>query len=261
MLKIFHKGLNMHIQPVTKLKPGDVAPYCLLPGSPERAEWMATFLDESELVSNYRGLVGYKGSKDGIPISIISTGMGALSESFVAEECINLGAHTLIRVGTCGWIQPHIKTGHFNIVTGCVRDDGLTDHLIPSTYPAISDINVVQALINAANEVNHPYHVGLCRTGAAWYGIDTTQFERIWRPANVNVFENEASVLLITASLRGVRAGAIVVVDDEAGAVSALNLQIADAEEFQKGLEAEIKVAIKALVSLGKEDLEKKKNE
>jgi uridine phosphorylase len=252
---------NMKTQPVTKLNPGDVAPYCLLPGSPERAEWMTTFLDESKLVSNYRGLVGYKGVKDGIPISIISTGMGALSESFVAEECINLGAHTLIRVGSCGWIQTHIKTGDINIVTGAVRDDGLTDRLIPPSYPAIADISVVQALINAAEEINHPYHVGLCLTGAAWYGIDTSQFERIWRPANVNVFENEASALLVIASLRGVRAGAIVAVDDEAGSVSALNLQIEGAEMFKKGVEAEIKIAIKALVALGKDDLKKEKNE
>lgn len=248
----------MNIQPVTKLKPGDVAPYCLLPGSSERAEWMSTFLNESRYVGKNREIHAFIGKKDGIPISIISTGMGALSESFVAEECIKLGAHTLIRVGTCGWIQKHIKTGDVNIVTGAVRDDGLTNELISPTYPAISHYEVVNALIGAAEEVKHPYHVGLCRTGAAWYGIDTSQFEKIWRPANVNVFENEASTLLVIASLRGVRAGAIVAVDDEAGAVSALALQIKGEQEFKKGVEAEIKIAIKALVTLGKNDLARK---
>lgn len=250
----------MNTQPVTKLNPGDIAPYCLLPGSPERADWMSTFLDESRHIGNHRGINTYTGSKDGVPISIISTGMGALSESFVAEECIKLGAHTLIRVGSCGWIQEHIKTGDVNICTGAVRDDGLTDELIPPTYPAIADIKVVNALIQAAEEVRHPYHVGLCRTGAAWYGIDTSQFERIWRKANVNVFENEVSALLVISSLRKVRAGAIVAVDDEAGAVSALALQIKGGEEeFKRGVEAEIKIAIKALVALAKDDEKRQK--
>lgn len=250
---------NTLTQPVTKLSPGDVAPYCLLPGSPERAEYMSTFFDEARCIGHNREIHTFTGTKDGIPLSVISTGMGALAESFVAEECIKLGAHTLIRVGTCGWIQEYIKPGDVNICTGAVRDDGLTNELIPPTYPAISNIEVVNALIEAAKEVGHPYHVGLCRTGAAWYGIDTTQFARIWKKANVNVFENEASVLMVTASLRGVRAGAIVAVDGEAGAVEALTQQITGQETFKKGVEAEIKIAIKALVALGKMDLAKQK--
>jgi uridine phosphorylase len=247
------------IQPVTKLGPGDVAPYCILPGDPERAEWITSFFDKSRYVGRNREFHAYIGEVDGVPISVISTGIGALAESFVVEEAIKLGAHTLIRVGTCGYIQDFVKPGDINVITGAVRDDGLTNELIPPTYPAIADIKVVQALIDAAEESKHPYHVGLCRTGAAWYGIDTDQFPNVWKKARVNVFENEASVLFVIASLRGARAGAITAVDGAAGAVEALTQQITDKEVFKKGVEAEIKVAIKALVALGKEDQKKNK--
>lgn len=242
-------------QPVTKLNPGDIAPYCLLPGSMERAEWISTYFDESRFVGKNREFCTYTGKTDGIPMSVISTGIGVLAESFVAEELIKLGAHTLIRIGTCGFIQEHIKPGDVNIITGSVRDDGLTNELIPPTYPAIANLEVVQALIDAAKESKHTYHVGLCRTGAAWYGIDTEQFTKLWRKANVNVFENETSALLIIASLRGVRAGAIVAVDGAAGSVKAIAKQISGAGDVHKGIEAEIKIAIKALISLGKNDL------
>lgn len=90
--------------------PGDIAPTCLLPGDPYRARWAAErFLDDARLVTETRGMLGYTGTWRGHPVTIHGTGMGMPSMSIYANELIrDYGAQTLIRVGSCGALQPHI---------------------------------------------------------------------------------------------------------------------------------------------------------
>ena len=87
-------------------EPGDYAPVVLLPGDPNRATRMAERfdggLDASRLVNANRGLLGYTGTVDGVPVSVQTTMMGAPTTSIVMEELLNLGVTTFIRVGTCG---------------------------------------------------------------------------------------------------------------------------------------------------------------
>jgi len=242
------------LQPSIKCGPGDIAPYVLLPGDPERARWISTFFDEVHEVARNREFFTYTGSVSGIPMSVTSTGVGAPGAAMAIEELIRIGAHTLIRVGTCGYIQDDIHPGDLVIATGAVRDDGLSRELVPLQYPAISDIAVVQALIDAARASGEPYHVGLYRTGDAFYGIDPHQTFDVWKRAGVKIFEMEAAALLTIASLRGVRAGAIVAVDGPAASSDAIAYDIIDRRRFQNSVEGEIKIAIQALGALGKLD-------
>jgi uridine phosphorylase len=140
------------------------------------------------------------------------------------------------------------------IATGAVRDEGLTKELIPPQYPAISDIDVTQALKRAAKESGHRYHVGLYRTGDAFYGLDAEKTFSIWKKAGIKIFEMEAAALLTIASLRGVRAGAIVAVDGPAGSEEAISYELVDHTYFQKAVEAEIRIAIQAIIYLAEAD-------
>jgi purine-nucleoside phosphorylase len=90
--------------------PGDIAPTCLLPGDPYRARWAAErFLEDARLVTETRGMLGFTGTWRGQPVTIHGTGMGMPSMSIYANELIrDYGAQTLIRVGSCGALQPHI---------------------------------------------------------------------------------------------------------------------------------------------------------
>ena len=87
-------------------EPGDYASVVLLPGDPNRATRIAARFDGglegSRLVSEHRGLLGYTGTVDGVPVSVQTTMMGAPTTSIVMEELINLGVTTFIRVGTTG---------------------------------------------------------------------------------------------------------------------------------------------------------------
>ena len=238
-------------QPTIKCGPGDIAPYVLLPGDPERARWISTFFDEAREVSRSREYYTYTGKVSGVPITVTSTGIGCPGAAMAVEELINLGAHTLIRVGTCGYLQDDISPGDLVIATGAVRDDGLTKELVPPQYPAIADIEVVQALKDAAKLTGHPYHVGLYRTGDAFYGSDPERAFGVWKRAGVKIFEMEAAAVLTIASLRGIRAGAIVAVDGPAGAFEAISYDLIDVGDFKKSVEVEIGIAIQAVVMLG----------
>lgn len=91
-------------------KPGEIAQTCLLPGDPYRARWAAErFLDNVRMVSEVRGMLGFTGTWRGNPVTIHGTGMGMPSISIYVNELIkDYGAQTLVRVGSCGALQPDI---------------------------------------------------------------------------------------------------------------------------------------------------------
>ena len=101
----------MSLQYHIKCKPGDVAPYVLLPGDPGRVEVVASFWDESEKIAHNREYVTYTGINKGAPISCTSTGIGCPSTAIAMEELARVGAKTFIRIGTCGTFQEHIEVG------------------------------------------------------------------------------------------------------------------------------------------------------
>src|SRR5690625_6646943 len=87
-------------------EPGEGAPYLLLPGDAMRATFIAeNFYDEPKLYSDHRGLLGYTGTYQGVPVSVQTTGMGCPSTAIIVEELVRLGAKTLVRVGTAGVIR------------------------------------------------------------------------------------------------------------------------------------------------------------
>ena len=94
--------MPIHLQ----AQPGDYAPVVLLPGDPNRATRIAERFDgglaASRLVSQHRGLMGYTGTVDGVPVSVQTTMMGTPTASIVIEELLMLGVTTFIRVGTAG---------------------------------------------------------------------------------------------------------------------------------------------------------------
>ena len=92
-------------------KPGEIAETVLLPGDPYRARWAAeTFLENPVLVNEVRGMLGYTGFWRGHRVTIHGSGMGMPSLSIYANELIrDFGAQTLIRIGSAGALQPHVK--------------------------------------------------------------------------------------------------------------------------------------------------------
>lgn len=214
------EGLQYHLH----LKAGDIPADVLIPGDPKRVAKIAALWDEAEPVADYRQYVSYKGKYQGAKLACVSSGIGAPGLAIALEEMVRIGTKTVIRVGTCGSLQPGIKLGDLVISTGAVRLDGASkDYVIPE-YPAVAHYQVVQALIEAAKIHQVKYHVGITASTDTFYCGQGRSGYQDYLPshkanifqdmqiAGVKNFEMEAGCLLTLASLFNIRAGAICVV-------------------------------------------------
>ena len=200
---------------------GDVARYVLLPGDPKRVGKIAAMWDSGHMVADYREHVTYTGMLGDMPISACSTGAGGGSTSSALEDLAEIGCDTLIRVGTCGAIQPDIKPGDLIICSGAVRKEGTSDGYVMSAYPAAANYEVTLALIQAAEELGYPYHVGIGYTASSFFcgqarpgykGYRQSFMDTLigdMQQAGVLNFEMEAATVLTISALYGMRAGAI----------------------------------------------------
>jgi len=225
--------------------PADLAPVVLLPGDPGRARRAAAMLDGARCYNENRGLLGFSGAYRGRPISVQTTGMGAPSAAIVAEELIQLGAGTLIRIGTAGGAAEQVGAGELVIATASVPLDGATrTYLGGDPYAPAADFAVVTALVQAANAARVAHHVGLIATGDALYA-ESPDHTRRWAERGVLAFEMEASVLFTVAALRRVRAGCLVVATNTAGALDWLEGEAYAAAETRL-----LRVALEAAAAL-----------
>ena len=200
---------------------GDVAEYVLLPGDPHRVPIVAGMWDRAEKIAEYREHVTYTGEVDGIPISATSTGAGGMSTTSTIEELADIGAKTFIRVGTCAVLQDGIEPGDLIINTAAVRHDGSSDQYVEMNYPAVANLEVTMALIQAAERLGARYHVGVgfshgafyCGVGRPGFGGYTQSWIQNIQPdmkrARVLNFEAEAAAIFTLSSLFGLRAGCI----------------------------------------------------
>ena len=240
------EGLQYHIQ----CKPGDVAPYVLLPGDPERVERISKYWDEKRFVARHREYVTHTGKYKGAPISATSTGIGGPAAAIAVEELLRVGANTFIRVGTTGTIRREIKIGDLIITTASVRLDGTSKQYVCVEYPASAHYEVVLALIESAESLGVRYHVGVTASTDAFYAGQARPgykgYRQSWmahlikdlQAANVLNFEMETSTIFTLANIYGARAGAVCAVL----ANRVTNEFIADA-----GVEDAIKVANEAV--------------
>jgi len=238
----------------------DIAHNVILPGDPARCEMVAKKFDTSELTGVARGNPVYTGKYHDSDVSVMSTGMGGMAVAVCVEELKHVGARNLIRMGTCGSLQQDIPEGSFVICTGAVRGDGASSQYIPLEYPAIADIDMVNALRDSARELGVEPILGLVRSHDAFYlespGAHEGWEERIkiWTDAGVKVVENESATLFVLSSLLGgMRAGTILLTGknlyDGYGSMSTSNT-----ENYAKNVELMTQITLRAFEKLDELD-------
>jgi uridine phosphorylase len=203
--------MRKHIQPHIMCGIGDVAKYVLIPGDPRRVEIIASFLDESQKMADYRGFITYTGSKNGVRISVCSSGIGCPSAAIAMEELARLGAKVFIRVGTTGALQKDLHIGDLVVATAAVRAEGTSKNYVPLEFPAVADLTVATSLVQAARKSNLKTHFGLVMSTDAFYG----NLENLKRWSNFGALsvEMETSVIYTIAALKNLKAGSILAVD------------------------------------------------
>ncbi len=217
--------------------------YALLPGDPKRAEFISEYLDNAREVAKNREFRTFEGTYKGVNVVVTSTGIGGPSSLMAVNELSNLGVDTFIRVGTCGFIDPEIEAGDLIIADSAVRKDGASSFSAPIEYPANASFDVEKALFEASDASNRSCHCGTVLTADAFYEIGPTleKFDM------VKAFEMECAPIFVKCSVNDMRAGAILAVDGEAGAVEAISKYSSNEEIIWDAVEEEIKIALEAV--------------
>jgi DeoD family purine-nucleoside phosphorylase len=226
--------------------PGDYAPAVLLPGDPLRARRVAEeFLDDARQVNGERGLLGYTGTHEGIPVSVQATGMGAPSAAIVIEELIQLGADRLIRIGTCGGLQPQLALGDLVIALSAVPADGTAlRYTGGEPHAPTAHFGLTHGAIHAAKGFGVRPHVGAIATSDTFYDPDPERHRR-WASRGVLAVEMEAAVLFTIGAIRGVRTACILTVSDLVGGDEPV--RIAD-DALAEGVAAMTRLALAAAI-------------
>ena len=252
------EGLQYHLQ----IRRGDVGRYVILPGDPKRCQKIAEHFDDAKLVADSREFVTYTGYLDGEKVSVTSTGIGGPSASIAMEELVRCGADTFIRVGTCGGIDLEVKGGDIVVATGAVRMEGTSREYAPIEYPAVADLDVVNALAASCKELGYTYHTGVVQFKDAFYGqhepdrmpvsYELMNKWEAWKRMGCKASEMESAALFIVAAHLRVRCGSefLVMGNQERNALGMENPIVHDTE-------AAIRIAVAALRRLIQEDKNK----
>ncbi|HKA05115.1 MAG TPA: hypothetical protein VKD67_12330 [Acidimicrobiales bacterium] len=230
-----------------RANPGDYAPAVLCPGDPRRAEYIArTFFDTARQVNEERGLLGFTGTFEGLPVSVQATGMGCPSAAIVYEELIQLDATRLIRVGTCGALQHDM--GMTDVVVAMAAtpaDQTALTYTGGEPHAPVADWRLVALAGRLALERGERVHVGAIVSSDVFYDPDPDR-QRRWAARGHLGIDMEASVLYTIAALRGVSALAVLTVSDTLYGEE--RVRISD-EELRQGVDRMTEIACRVAVS------------
>jgi DeoD family purine-nucleoside phosphorylase len=198
-----------------RAEPGEYAEACLLPGDPLRAKYIAeTYFDNPVQRNSERGMLGYTGDYEGKPVSVQATGMGCPSAAIVIEELIQLGVKRLIRVGTCGGLQPDLELGDLIVALTAVPADATARHYVKEEpHCPTADWELVHGAVHHAKELGQSMRVGPIVSSDVFYNPDGGQYER-WSDRGVLAVEMEAAILFTLGALKKVQAGCLLTVSD-----------------------------------------------
>jgi uridine phosphorylase len=206
-------GVQYHLH----IKRGDVGRYVILPGDPKRCEKIARYFDNPRFVADSREYVTYTGYLDGEQVSVTSTGIGGPSAAIAMEELYACGADTFIRMGTCGGIALEVTGGDVVIATGAIRNEGTSREYAPIEFPAVANIEIVNALALAGSQLGKRCHVGVVQCKDSFYGQHDPQSKPVshdlqqkweaWKRLGVLASEMESAALFVVASYLGARCG------------------------------------------------------
>ncbi|WP_311486925.1 uridine phosphorylase [uncultured Anaerococcus sp.] len=212
-MKYSDDGRQYHIG----LKEEDIGKYVILPGDPKRCEKIAAYFENPKKVGDRREFVTYTGFLNGEKVSVTSTGIGGPSAAIAMTELAKLGAHTFVRVGTCGGIDTDVKSGDIVIAQAAIRAEGTSKEYAPIEFPAVADFGVTAALKKGAEALGAKDHVGVVQCKDSFYGqheaesmpvsYELTNKWEAWKRLGTLASEMESAALFVVASFLKVRVG------------------------------------------------------
>ena len=185
------------------------AKYAIMPGDPARIDRIKAFLDDPEELEYNREFRSVRGLYKGVPVIAISTGVGGSSASLAVEELRHIGVEVMIRIGSCGALQKGIALGDLLFGEGAIRDDGVSRTYVDLRYPAVPDHEILSLLIESAQDLGYPYHVGIIQSHETFYHDSNAEEEAYWSKLGVLGSDFESAGLFTVGRIRGAKTASI----------------------------------------------------
>jgi len=198
-------------------QPGDIAERVLLPGDPMRAKWIAeTFLKDPVCYTQVRGMLGFTGTWQGVPVSVQGSGMGMPSASIYTHELINdYGVKAVLRIGSCGALADDLHLGDVIAAIGSATDsnmnrtrfDGLVD------YAPVADFSLLRTAVEVAERREIALRVGPILASDMFYTDRPDLYDKL-ADYGVLAVEMESAAIYTIAARYKARALTILTVSD-----------------------------------------------
>ncbi|MGZ0017485.1 purine-nucleoside phosphorylase [Yeosuana sp. AK3] len=204
--------MSVHIE----AKKGDIAETILLPGDPLRAKWIAeTFFESPICFNNIRGMLGFTGVYQGKRVSVMGTGMGVPSISIYAHELItDYGVKNLIRVGSAGSYQAHIKIRDIVLAMAASSNSGINElRFGGADFAPTANFELFEKAVAAAKSKQINVKAGNIFTSDEFYADDFESYKK-WSKFGVLCVEMETAGLYTIAAKHNVRALSILTISD-----------------------------------------------
>lgn len=227
-------------------KQGDIAERILLPGDPLRAKYIAeNFLENPNLYNEVRGMYGYTGLYKGVPISVQGTGMGIPSISIYVNELIReYDVQTLIRVGSCGALQEHIKVRDIILAQGATTDSQTNRMVFGGIdYAPLANFNLLYHAYQISKDKNLNVLVGNVFTSDSFYRERAEEINNLLKAYQVLAVEMETTALYTLAAKYNRQALSILTVSDHV-----ITGEETTAEEREKTFNDMIEIALETAI-------------
>ena len=222
-------------------KKRDIASTVLLPGDPLRAKYIAeNFLTDAACYNEVRGMYGYTGTYKGKRVSVQGTGMGIPSISIYLNELItSYKAKNLIRIGSCGSMQPDIKIRDVILAMSASTDSYINKiRFTGMDYASTANFNLLKKAYDIALEKSISVKVGSVLTTDTFYHDEPNSWKH-WANYGVLAVEMETAALYTLAAKFKVNALSILTVSD-----SLVTREETTSEERQKTFNQMVEVAL-----------------
>lgn len=233
--------------PHIKAEPGDFARVVLMPGDPKRSEFIArNYLDSPRLVNDVRGVHGYTGTFEGMPVSVMASGMGMPSIGIYSYELFNFfGVDAIIRVGSAGSLQKNVQIMDLVLAQGASTNSNYASQFgCPGTFAPIADFEMLKKAEAECRNLGINYHVGNVLSSDTFYSDDVTANEK-WAKMGVLCVEMEAASLYMNAARAKKKALAILTISD-----SIVTGESTTSETRETKLKQMVEVALKTAKTL-----------
>ena len=227
---------------------GDFAKTVLMPGDPLRAQFIAeTFLQDVRQVTGVRGMLGFTGTYEGRPISVMGSGMGMPSIGIYSYELFKFyGVENIIRIGSAGSYTDKAKLFDVVLASGAVSESsyaktqsGFEGHI---TFPSRERNEKLRA---SAAKQGIPLIEGNIHSSDVFYrqpsDAKPTYWEKLRDEQGCVCVEMESFALFANAQVLGKHAACLLTISD-----SFVSPEATTAEQRQKSFTNMMKVALGA---------------